>query len=153
MHCACRAGFTLDRRVMQRNLFNFRHALFRIRRWATANGTSTQYPTANWSPVVIEYAIRPNRDIANSERAAWCDKLTRIQSNGHPSGVFVRGSVYEPGVVGQSVSPRAPHYRHPDAPPLTGSFPAPWQSLAKAERQYRSDIKTVAAGLRWGLGL
>lgn len=91
----------------------------------------------------VSESVRTDRDIANSPRPAWCDKLSRIQSIGNPSGVFVRGSLYEPGVAGQSVSPRAPHYRHPDAPPLTGSFPAPWQSLSPAERKYRAHIKTV----------
>jgi hypothetical protein len=88
-------------------------------------------------------SARTGRDVASFPRPAWCDKLSRIQSIGNPSGVFVRGSLYAPGVAGQGVSPRAPDDGHPDAPPLTGSFPVPWQSLSPAERKYRAHIKSV----------
>ena len=70
-------------------------------------------------------------------------RLEKIQSIGHPSDVFVRGCAFEPDRVSQSDNPEKQNYRHPDAPSLTGSFPAPWQTLSKTEREYRAHIRTV----------
>jgi hypothetical protein len=69
-------------------------------------------------------------------------RLERIQSLGHPSDVFVRGCAFPPYIVRQSEHPEEPNYRHPDAPPITGSFPTPWQSLSEAERKFRAHIRS-----------
>lgn len=81
--------------------------------------------------------------------AKWSDArleldkdLERIQSMGYPSEVFVRGCAFQSGRVCQSLDPDEPNYRHPHAPVLTGSFPAPWQSLAADERRERSRIRS-----------
>lgn len=87
-------------------------------------------------------SVKTDRNLEKSKRPDWCDKLSRIQSIGYTADVFVRGSLFEPGIIRQSIDPRKPNYRHPDAPPLTGSFPAPWQSMAEAERKNRARIKT-----------
>jgi len=78
----------------------------------------------------------------------WGDKsleldknLERIQSLGYAAEVFLRGCAFKPEDISQSVDPKKPDYRHPDAPVLTGSFPAPWQSLSKSERGERSLIR------------
>jgi hypothetical protein len=68
--------------------------------------------------------------------------MERIQSIGYPSEVFVRGCAFEPGQVWQSDHLNRTNYRHPDAPALTGSFPAPWQSLCKEERRDRSQVRS-----------
>jgi hypothetical protein len=88
-------------------------------------------------------SVKLNRNLENSKRPGWCDKLSRIQSIGYTADVFVRGSLFEPRAIRQSIDPRKPNFRHPDAPPLTGSFPAPWQSMDEAERKNRARIKTV----------
>ncbi len=64
--------------------------------------------------------------------------LQKVQSIGYTADVFLSGFSFEPGTVYQSVDEQAPHYRHPKAPPLTGSFPLPWQSLSQTERRYRA---------------
>jgi len=88
-------------------------------------------------------SVKTDRNLENSKRPEWCNKLSRIQSIGYTADVFVRGSLFEPGAIRQSIDPRKPNFRHPDAPPLTGSFPAPWQSMDEAERKNRARIKTV----------
>ena len=86
-------------------------------------------------------SVKPDRLLEKSERPAWCDKLSRIKSIGYRADVFVRGSGFEPGTIWQSIDPRKPNFRHPDAPPLLpGSFPARWQSLSSVERGQRSRI-------------
>lgn len=60
--------------------------------------------------------------------------LERIQSIGYPSEVFLAGFFFN------EAEDRKP--RKPDAPPITGSFPGPWQSLEKAERKSRACIQT-----------
>ena len=54
----------------------------------------------------------------------------------------MRGCAFSPAMVWQSDDPEKSNYRHPDAPPITGSFPAPWQSLSEAERKCRANIQT-----------
>jgi hypothetical protein len=88
-------------------------------------------------------SVKTERNLENSKRPDWFAKLSRIQSLGYVAEVFVRGSHFEPGAVRQSIDPRKPNFRHPDAPPLSGSFPAPWQSMTDAEKKHRARIKTV----------
>ncbi len=66
----------------------------------------------------------------------------KLESIEYRAEVFLRGFFFEPGEAYQSANPNAPHYRHPDAPPITGSFPSPWQSLSEPERQTRARIQT-----------
>jgi hypothetical protein len=65
----------------------------------------------------------------------------------YASEVFLSGFFFEHDEKSQSEDPKAPHYRHPQAPAITGSFPASWQSLTQAERQHRahirSDVETI----------
>jgi len=96
------------------------------------------------------------RDTLASYRAWWAaggnfndpqtgrieTQLLKIQSLGHRANVFLSGCCFKPNVVEQSDDPDKPDYRDPDAPPLTGSFPVPWQSLSKAERGCRARIQT-----------
>ncbi len=58
--------------------------------------------------------------------------VERIQTLEYRAHVFLRGFFFN------EAEDRKP--RHPDAPPITGSFPKSWQSLSKAERSYRSKI-------------
>ena len=67
-------------------------------------------------------------------------RTEQIQSIGYPAEVFIAGRGFRPGQTSQSEDPARPNYRHPDAPPISGSFPAPWQSLTEAERKYRARI-------------
>ena len=68
------------------------------------------------------------------------DDLETLQSIGYPSDVFIRGFFFEPDVEEQCQDEKLPNYRHPDAPPITGSFPKPWKSLSEDERQCRAII-------------
>ena len=77
------------------------------------------------------------RDKASKELFA---RTEQIQSIGYPAEVFIAGCGFRPGQTSQSEDPARPNYRHPDAPPISGSFPAPWQSLTEAERKYRARI-------------
>ncbi len=77
------------------------------------------------------------RDKASDELFARTDQ---IQSIGYPAKVFIAGCVFGPGQTWQSEDRARPNYRHPDAPPISGGFPAPWQSLTKDERKYRAHI-------------
>jgi len=75
------------------------------------------------------------REMTNSQLREHCGfDIERIQSIGHPSEVFL------PGFFLDEAEDRKP--RHPHAPPITGSFPAPWQSLSAAERKSRSQIRS-----------
>jgi hypothetical protein len=58
----------------------------------------------------------------------------RIDSIGYAAEVFLLGFLVE-----EVESAKA---SRPDAPLITGSFPGPWQSLSKAERKYRSHIRS-----------
>ena len=79
------------------------------------------------------------------------DSDLRIVQGAMPyeSEVFLSGFFFEHDHAekSQSEDPKAPHYRHPQAPAITGSFPASWQSLKQAERQHRahirSDVETI----------
>jgi hypothetical protein len=64
--------------------------------------------------------------------------MDRIQSIGDISEVIIRGCSLPAAAVWQSENELAPHYRHPEADPITGSFPAPWQSLSREERACRA---------------
>src|SRR5260221_397236 len=75
------------------------------------------------------------------------DDLEKLQSIGYPAEVFLRGFFYEPGVVYQSMSERLPNWRHPEAPPITGNFPQPWQMLSNAERAYRACISSARTAI------
>ncbi len=72
--------------------------------------------------------------------ASW-KAMDQIQSIGYAAEVFIAGCVFRPGQTSQSKDPNKPNYRHPQAPPISGSFPAPWQSLNGAERKYRGRIR------------
>ena len=88
---------------------------------------------------------RKNRSagtMAEGELPKSWKNLERIQSIGCHANVFVQGCALEAGVRWQSKDQNKPNYRHPDAPPITPSFPAPWQSLAGPERAYRSHLRT-----------
>jgi hypothetical protein len=63
--------------------------------------------------------------------------LQTLQSIGYPSEVFLRGFF----CTEDDVLPDAPR-RLNEVPPLTGSFPSPWQKLSKEERAYRAHIRT-----------
>lgn len=67
--------------------------------------------------------------------------LEEIQSIGYPSEVFIRGCGFPAEMIWQSEDPEKPNYRHPEAPPITGRFPAPWQSLSEDERHFRARIQ------------
>lgn len=93
---------------------------------------------------LLEYRKKPScpgGELTDEIRRLW-DDVGKIQSIGHASDVFVRGCRIKPGQVWQSEDRDKPNYRHPHAPPLTGSFPAPWQSLSQEERSYRAHIRT-----------
>ena len=66
-------------------------------------------------------------------------KLEKVQSIGHMSDVFLRGCAFSPAMVRQSDDPKKPDYSHPDAPPISGNFPAPWQSLDEANIEHASE--------------
>lgn len=73
--------------------------------------------------------------MTNSQLWEHCGfDLERIQSIGYPSEVFLSGFFFN------GAEDRIP--RHPHAPPITGSFPAAWQSLSEDERKCRSHIRT-----------
>jgi hypothetical protein len=84
----------------------------------------------------------------NEDTTKLMANLEKIQCSSQPTDVFLSGCAFDPGMVWQSDNPEKPNYRHPDAPPITGSFPAPWQSLSKAEREYRAHIRTDVEELR-----
>ncbi len=60
--------------------------------------------------------------------------IERIQTLGQPADVFLRGFFFDWD------APKKP--KHPQAPPITGSFPIPWQMLSPKERRQRSRIST-----------
>lgn len=62
----------------------------------------------------------------------------RIQSIGDISEVIIRGCSFASNVAWQSKDESAPNFRHPDADPITGSFPAAWQNLSLEERKCRA---------------
>lgn len=66
--------------------------------------------------------------------------IQKLQSIEARAAVFLSGFFFEPDIIHQSADVNAPHYRHPYAPPITGSFPKPWQALAPEERAYRASL-------------
>jgi hypothetical protein len=78
--------------------------------------------------------------LLNKAADALFKKMDAIQSIGDVSQVLVRGCSFKPGIVWQSVDDEAENYRHREAPPITGSFPAPWQELDPKERAYRARL-------------
>jgi len=64
----------------------------------------------------------------------------RIQSIGDISDVIVRGCCFPSEMVWQSLDAEAKNYRHPQAPPITGKFPAAWQDLSSEERACRAQM-------------
>ena len=75
------------------------------------------------------------REMTNTRLAKLCgNDIERIQSIGHPAEVFLRGIFFDEEEDHGS--------KHPDAPHITGAFPAPWQTLTHAERNERSLIRT-----------
>jgi hypothetical protein len=73
------------------------------------------------------------------------DDLVTIQGIGYPSEVFMRGFFFEPDVEYQGQDEKSPNHRHPDAPPITGSFPKPWRQLPAKECACRAHISTDKA--------
>jgi len=73
--------------------------------------------------------------------------IQKVQSIGDASEVFLRGCFLAPGVSYQSKDECAPNYRHPEAQPTSGNFPAPWQSLSQTERAYRALVANYGTGL------
>jgi hypothetical protein len=87
--------------------------------------------------------IRSVRDrcLQNHRAGDPCDQrlhadVQTIQSIGYPSEVFIRGFFFEPYVAYQCEHEKLPNYRHPDAPPITGSFPKAWQELPMMGRAW-----------------
>jgi hypothetical protein len=75
--------------------------------------------------------------------AGLITKLEKIQCFSEQADVFVRGCGFDSKRVWQSNNPKKPNYRHPQAPPITGSFPdGPWQSLSSEERKFRARIRS-----------
>lgn len=68
--------------------------------------------------------------------------IQKVQSIEYPALVFLEGFFFEPDDVYQSTDENAPHYRHPEAPPITGSFPKPWQELTQEERACRAHVRS-----------
>jgi hypothetical protein len=66
--------------------------------------------------------------------------LQKLQSMESVAEVFIRGFFFEPDIKYQSLDAELSNYRHPGAPPITGSFPQPWQTLSDNERKFRSRI-------------
>jgi hypothetical protein len=83
----------------------------------------------------------PGGKLNKATLALW-NEVSRIQSIGYAAEVFVRGCTFKPDRVWQSEDRDKPNYRHPNAPPITGSFPAPWQSLSQDERECRAHIRS-----------
>ncbi|HSH40119.1 MAG TPA: hypothetical protein VK993_15205 [Chthoniobacterales bacterium] len=75
-------------------------------------------------------------------------RMDRLQSIGDVSDVIIRGCCFPADAVWQSVDDKVENYRHRDADPITGSFPAPWQTLAHAERTCRSAVANHGKRLR-----
>lgn len=67
-------------------------------------------------------------------------RTDRIQSGGSGTAMLLRGCAFPAGIVWQSSDPDAENHRHPDADPITGSFPAPWQNLSRPECACRSKM-------------
>jgi hypothetical protein len=63
--------------------------------------------------------------------------LEKLQSIGYSSEVFLRGFFCPE----EDVLPDAP-IRSNETPRLTGSFPNPWQTLTREEREFRAHIRT-----------
>lgn len=76
-----------------------------------------------------------------NEQQLYAD-TDKLQSIGYTAEVFLRGFFLEPGIEYQSRNDQLPNWRHPEAPPITGNFPQPWQMLSRAERAYRSCISS-----------
>lgn len=74
-------------------------------------------------------------------------RMDRIQSIGDVSEVIIRGCAFRPGIIWQSVDETAENYRNPNANPISGSFPAPWQTLTSAERKCRARMALYGKGL------
>jgi hypothetical protein len=93
-------------------------------------------------------ALREYRDwfwaggLRSQDTTDCCGKLEQIQGIGYVAEVFVRGCVYEPVAQNRPEHPSEPPDSHPEASKITGSFPAPWQSLSLAERKERSQIRS-----------
>lgn len=85
-------------------------------------------------------AVAEGHPVDQHPPAGWCERLARLRTLGGPEEVFVRGCLKTPGSAFQSTDPDRADYRDPDGPTLSGSFPAPWQTLAPEERQCRAEI-------------
>jgi hypothetical protein len=90
------------------------------------------------------FAEGGKRDKASDELFARTD---RIQSAGRAGEMLLRGCTLKAGIVWQSTDPKREDYRHPEAPPITGSFPDPWQTLSSAERAYRARLANYGTGI------
>jgi hypothetical protein len=90
------------------------------------------------------FAEGGKRDKASDELFARTD---RIQSAGRGAEMLLRGCAFKAGTVWQSTDPERENYRHPEAPPITGSFPDPWQTLSQGERAYRSRLAKYGEGI------
>lgn len=71
----------------------------------------------------------------------------KLLSLGYFAEVFMRGFFLEPGIEYQSKNENLSNWKHPDAPPITGDFPAPWQKLSNAERSYRACISSARTAI------
>jgi hypothetical protein len=68
-------------------------------------------------------------------------EMDAIKAIGYGSEVFVAGCSFPRERHTQSADPKLPDYAHPHAPPITGNFPDPWQSLTLVERQWRAHLR------------
>jgi hypothetical protein len=82
---------------------------------------------------VRERSVRHWQDGGKFNKELYAD-LEMLQSIGYTAEVFLRGFSFPSGERSKK--------SHPNAPPITGSFPQPWQSLDMAERAYRAHIRS-----------
>ena len=78
---------------------------------------------------------------------AICKAMDKIQTIGEVSNTFLRGCSFRRGIVWQSWVPDRENFRHPDAPPITGSFPDSWQTLSAGERSHRARLAKYGEGI------
>jgi hypothetical protein len=70
------------------------------------------------------------------------DRSYRLIQDANPyhTWVFLNGCTLDREYNWQTEDPKAPNYKHPAIPLITGRFPDPWQSLQKEEQQVRAHI-------------
>jgi hypothetical protein len=75
------------------------------------------------------------RQMTNAQAWKWVGfDIEKVQALGPVNEVFLRGFFFSP-------TEDRSEGRHPDAPPINGRFPCPWQDLPADERACRSKIR------------